>query len=95
VVHYAATQLPAGDLRHRICGWLVEAGVARTTLPDGVEVVHRDGDGASFAFLLNHTSEAVVVDEGGVDLATSDTHQGSVALAAGAALVLRQEPVSR
>ena len=94
VVHYVATRLAAGDLRRRIHGWLVEAEVASTTLPDGVEVVHRDGDEATFAFLLNHTCETVMVEEGGVDAATSQTHEESVVLAAGAAVVLRQRPLT-
>jgi len=92
VVHYLATRLPAGDLRRRLRGWLVESGVALSTAPEGVEVVHRDGDEATFAFVLNHTCAAVLVDECGVDMATDEVHEVPISLAAGAAAVLRQPP---
>jgi beta-galactosidase len=90
---YVGTRLDAAGtaaLADRITG---EAGVRRLGHAEpGLEVVRRAHDGGpSYLFALNRGTEAVTVPGRGVDLLSGDRANGSVTVAAGQVIVLREE----
>jgi beta-galactosidase len=93
VAWYIGTRLDAAGttaLADRITS---EAGVRR--LPDvqpGLEVVRRRHEGgSSYLFALNRGAEAATVPGSGVDLLSGERASGSVAVAAGQVVVLRED----
>jgi len=76
----------------RVCR---DAGVQPVaSVPAGVEVVRRSGDGRSFLFVLNHTPEPVRVEAHGHDLVTDTPVTGAVRIAAGGCAIIREGLVS-
>jgi beta-galactosidase len=57
----------------------------------GVEVVRRTAEDRSYLFVVNHTAATAKVAASGVDLLTGDRHQGQTVVAAGSAVVLRED----
>jgi beta-galactosidase len=87
---YLATRLrPTGTaaLVRELCGG---AGVPVHDTP-GVEVVRRDGEGASFLFVINHTDAAADLAATGTDLVTGQRCGGRIRVAAGDVAVVREE----
>jgi beta-galactosidase len=91
---YLSTQLDEAAHDQLIGGALAAAGLTPEVpgLPAGVEAVRRQrGSGQSWLFLLNHTTEPVVVPAHGTELLSGTHAVGSVELPPGAVAVLREE----
>lgn len=91
---YAATRLDDEATSRLTDALVAEAGIqpAVESLPAGVEVVRRHGNGGdSFLFVLNHTADNVIVPGRGIDLLTGVAHDGKVEVPAFAVGVLREE----
>jgi beta-galactosidase len=88
---YVATALDAPGVARIVAEVCDEAGLApRHALPVGVEVVRRVGDGRSYLFVLNHTTEPVEVPADGFDLRHNQAVDGSTTVTAGGAVVIRE-----
>ncbi|WP_248958825.1 beta-galactosidase [Sphaerisporangium perillae] len=70
-------------------GILAAAGLPASPAPAGVELVRRGGEGASWLFALNHTSERQEVKASGTDLLTGSPIDGILRLAPGGFAVIR------
>jgi beta-galactosidase len=57
----------------------------------GVEVVRRQGDGASYLFVINHTDDDAEVAATGTDLVSGRGCAGTLRVAAGGVAVVREE----
>lgn len=57
--------------------------------PPGVEVVKRSKDGASWLFILNHSMGDVAVPVHGTELISGRATEGTLAVGAGGAAVVR------
>jgi beta-galactosidase len=95
IAHYVTTVLDAPSttrLLHALCG---EAGVTSPTIAEaGVETVRRQGDDASYLFVINHTDREVEVPATGTDLITDRAATSSVTVAAGGVAVVREAPAA-
>jgi beta-galactosidase len=87
---YVATALDAPSFATLVAGILDEAGVTRTALPAGVELVVRSNDEARYTFVINHTDTAVSVAASGTELLTGTEVAGALAVPAGAVSVVRE-----
>ena len=90
---YSATRLGEEGASRLTDALLAEAGVAPEvgSLPAGVEAIRRHADdGASYLFLINHTSADVVVPGTGVDLLTDQAADGRVAVRAHSVAVIHE-----
>lgn len=77
------------DLIKQLCE---DKGIsAPLTVPVGVEVTHREKDGSSFLFVLNHNNHVVQLEltEKYCDLITSKTHQGIMTLKSKDVMILK------
>ncbi|MEU6762213.1 beta-galactosidase [Streptomyces sp. NPDC046853] len=89
---YVSTRLAARDLDTLLAAACADAGVTeRPELPRDVEVVTRQGDTGSYAFVINHSeSDAKVpLDAHGTELLTGERAAGRLAVPAGAVRVVR------
>ncbi|MCW6003639.1 beta-galactosidase [Micromonospora sp. CPCC 205371] len=83
---YVSTRLNGRDLD----AVLAEAGlVPRAGLPDGVELVRRVGDSASYLIAINHTGRDVELAASGKELITGAPCHGTLPVPAGDVRVLR------
>jgi beta-galactosidase len=71
----------------------VATGLEGGPVPPGVEVVRRVGDGRSYAFVLNHSDEAVAVPMTGHDLVADRPCDGEVVVEPGGVACVREEGV--
>jgi beta-galactosidase len=88
---YVATSLDSAGVDRLVADICTEAGLAPVrAVPSGVEVVRRTGDGRSYLFVLNHTSDPVEVPADGFDLRHNQPVVGSVLVMAGDTVVIRE-----
>jgi beta-galactosidase len=89
---YVATSLESAAVDRLVADICAEAGLAPVlAVPAGVEVVRRTGEGRSYLFVLNHTSDPVEVPAEGFDLRHNQPVDGSVLVSAGGAVVIREK----
>ena len=73
----------------------ISALAVRRSLPAmDVDVVRRVGPDRSYRFILNHSSDEVLIDARGLDLVTGETASGTMRVPAGAVRVIREDAVS-
>jgi beta-galactosidase len=91
---YVSTRLDTPGLSRILDAVLEEAGIERTgrDLPEGVEVVRRAWNGASYLFVINHHGAAVSVPASGTDLLTGTRHDGHAPVPPSDVVVIREEP---
>jgi beta-galactosidase len=86
---YVSTRLAGDDLGRVLDQACADAGLAaRADLPAGLEVVRRDGAGASYLFLINHGEEDAEVPASGVDALTGAQCEGRACVPAGTVRVI-------
>ncbi len=88
---YVATRTDPAATAAVLAEVLDAAGVPTGSLPPGVEVVRRVGDGRSYAFVLNHTDETVAVPVAGHDLVADRTCDHEVVVEPGGVACVREE----
>jgi beta-galactosidase len=90
---YIATALDETSLREQFRAALVGAGVAIRELgcSGAVEIVRRVGDGRSYLFVINNSSDEVVIPAMGHELVTHEDVDQYARVPAGAARVIREE----
>ena len=89
---YVATSLESAGVDRLVADICREAGLGPVlAVPTGVEVVRRTGDGRSYLFVLNHTSDPVELPAEGFDLRHNQPVDGSVLVSAGGAVVIREK----
>jgi beta-galactosidase len=94
---YVSTQLDEGarDRLFAVAAARAGAGPVMAAAAAGVEIVRRHSDGGrSWLFVLNHTTDAAVVDARGVDLLTGQRADGRFEIAPGGVAVLREHTVN-
>jgi beta-galactosidase len=92
---YLATMPGADDLARLVDRTLASAGAERAEgARSGVDVVRRVGDDRSYRFIINHSSDDVLLDAQGLDLVTGESATGTVRVPAGAVRVIREDAVS-
>ncbi len=92
---YLATRTDPSTTRAVLGEILTEAGVDRSGLPPGVEVVRRRGDSTDYVFVINHTDQDVTVPVAGHDLLGGVVDGSGVRVSAGGVAVVRETgPVS-
>ena len=87
---YLATRVDAAATAALVRELCDEAGVQVHDHP-GVEVVRRDGDQASYVFVINHTDAPASIPADGTDLVSGRRAQRSVDVPAGGVAVIREE----
>lgn len=88
---YLATRLDASGIQALVDELLELADVAPIVpIASGLEVVRRVGPDASFLFVINHTDAELSAAAGGVDLVTGARYDGTVVVAPGAVVVVRE-----
>ena len=88
---YVATSLEPAGVARMVGLVCEEAGLAPMRgVPPGVEVVRRSGEGRSYLFVMNHTTEPVEVPAEGFDLRHNQAVQSSVLVTAGGVVVIRE-----
>jgi beta-galactosidase len=88
---YVATRTDPAATAAVLADVLDAAGVRPAPVPRGVEVVRRVGDGRSYAFVLNHSDEAVTVAVSGHDLVADRRCAGEVVVGPGGVACVREE----
>ncbi len=71
-------------------GAYTDAGLAPAQAPDGLEVIHRVGDGRSLLVAINHTEKPLDLPASGTDLRTGEACGPSVCVPPGDVRVLAQ-----
>ncbi|MDQ1295350.1 MAG: beta-galactosidase [Actinomycetota bacterium] len=87
---YLATSPDAQGLDAVLAHVLGEAGVPWQENPDDLDVVRRRAGNTEYVFLLNHSENGVTTQQDGLDLLTGRTHEGTVEVPPGGAVVLRR-----
>jgi beta-galactosidase len=90
VAWYVSTRLRGADLDAVLRRAYADAGVTPASLPDGVEVVRRAGDAASYLLAINHLERDVTVPGRGVEQLTGAGVTGELLVPAGGVRVLRE-----
>ena len=87
---YVATRLAPDDL-DRWWTSVLRAAMVQPVVeaPAGVEVVVRNGDGADYTFVINHTAQEARLPLHGTDLLTGRRHDPQTAVPAGRVAVIR------
>jgi beta-galactosidase len=92
---YLATLPDAAGLARIVDQALTAAGAERAAgARPGVDIVRRMGEGRTYHFVINHSSDDVLLDATGLDLVTGETATGTVRVPAGAVRVIREDTVS-
>jgi beta-galactosidase len=91
VAWYVATRTDPGATAAVLAEVVDGANVPIGVAPRGVELVRRAGDGRSFAFVINHTDETVVVPLAGHDLVADRACEGEVVVGPGGVACVREE----
>ena len=86
---YVSTRLDVAALAPVLAAAYRDAGITPPGLPEGVEVLHRESDGATFTVAINHRDEPVEIPATGTELLSGDTLNGALKLPAGAVRVVR------
>ncbi len=88
---YAATRLGEESLGRLVDQLLAESGTEPpVTAPRGVELVRRSGEGRSYLFALNHSTQEVALAVDGHDLVSDAATGGNLVLGPGAVAVVRE-----
>jgi len=86
---YVSTRLDVAALAPVLAAAYRDAGITPPGLPEGVEVLHREADDATYAVAINHRDEPVEIPATGTELLSGDTLSGALKLPAGAVRVVR------
>jgi beta-galactosidase len=86
---YVSTRLSGADLGPVLQRAYSDAALHRPDLPDGVEVVRRVSDSATYLIAINHTTEDATIPASGLDLLTHTPHASPALIPAGDTLILR------
>jgi beta-galactosidase len=90
---YLATRVDHSALLELVDDVCALAGIRPIAeIEEGLEVVRRRSDSASYLFLLNHADAPRTAIATGTDLDSGVLHDGSVTVAAGAVVVLEETP---
>ncbi|HEY8473412.1 MAG TPA: beta-galactosidase [Natronosporangium sp.] len=92
VAWYVSTRLRGAHLDAVLRSAYADAGLTPPDLPDGLELVRRVGDGASYLIAINHTGDEVSVPARGDELLTGAACPGELLVPAGEVRVLRATP---
>lgn len=91
---YLGTMLDSASYRDLLATIADEAGVRAAAACRGgdgrIELVRRTGQGRSYLFIVNHSTEPVAVDVSGRELITGDEIVGSIRVGAGSVRVVRE-----
>lgn len=88
---YVATRVDHSGLLELVDDVCVLAGIHPiATIEEGLEVVRRRSDSASYLFLINHADAPRTAIASGTDLDSGVKHEGSVTVAAGSVVVLEE-----
>ena len=90
VAWYLATRTDEPTTASVMATVTAAAGVVGSGLPAGVELLRRVGDEASYAFVINHTDDAVHVPVRGDDLLTGLQHDDGLTVGAGGVACVRE-----
>ncbi|MBG6216445.1 beta-galactosidase [Arthrobacter sp. CAN_A6] len=86
---YTGTVLDPDTLKHLLVTAAAAAGVAVPEVQDGLEVIVRSGNGNSYVFLINHSSDDRKYRGTGTELLTDEVIADVVVVPAGAVRVMR------
>ncbi|MBD8059234.1 beta-galactosidase [Cellulomonas sp. JH27-2] len=86
---YVSTRLDVAALAPVLAAAYRDAGITPPGLPEGVEVLHRESDHATFTVAINHRDEPVEIPATGTELLSGDTLTGALKVPAGAVRVVR------
>jgi beta-galactosidase len=86
---YLSTRLDVTGLAPVLAAAYADAGITPPELPDGVEVVRRHDDTATYTIAINHLDEPVAVPVEGTELLTGERITGAVKVGAGDVRVVR------
>ena len=95
VAWYLSTRLDADALAAVMSEVYRDAGIERSDLPDGVEVVTRHGDDADYLVAVNHRDVPVTVPATGREMLSDTDVESALTLAAGGIAVVRTPTAHR
>ena len=88
--YYVGTELDDPGLDRTIDRLLTSAGVTPSGLPAGVEVIRRTAPEATYAFVINHTADEVLLAANGHELLDDRKVDGELRVAPGGCAVVRE-----
>ena len=86
---YVSTRPDAAGMAHLLAAVYEDAGVVAASQPEGLEVVTRRRDDATYLVAVNHLDEDASFDAAGTDLLTGTDVDGAVTVPAGGVAVIR------
>jgi beta-galactosidase len=86
---YVSTRLSGADLGSVLQRAYSDATLRRPDLPEGIEVVRRVSDSATYLIAINHTTEDATIPAAGLDLLTHTPHAAPTLIPAGDTRILR------
>ncbi|WP_051477132.1 beta-galactosidase [Arthrobacter sp. Br18] len=86
---YTGTVLDPATLKGLLTTAAAEAGVVLPDVQEGLEVIVRSGNGRTYVFLINHSSEDRKYRVAGTELMTAEASDNAVVVPAGAVRVVR------
>lgn len=92
--HYLSTRLTPGSLLAHLGRILSDSGISpeNPSGAAGVEVIRRRGDGATYTFVINHSTHPHRATLRGVELITGDSIDGDIVVDAGDVRIVREIP---
>lgn len=88
---YVSARLDDADVRALVDDVTASLGISGPDVPAGIEAIRRQGPGADFHFLTNHTQQALEVKIDGIELVTGAATTGSLLVPAGEVRVVRED----